>query len=150
MNQQVNKDSEHLRLLAIFYYILAGLTLFPVLFGFIYLLFGILFGVVLSSVPQKAGEPPAALFGGIFAGVGFVLIAIFATLGLLILKAGRNLSKKTGYTFCFAIGCLICLWMPLGTILGVFTLIALSRDSVKALFDGRSFEQYGATPPNWQ
>jgi hypothetical protein len=34
----------------------------------------------------------------------------------------------------FVIACIECLFMPFGTILGVFTLIVLSRESVKKLF----------------
>jgi hypothetical protein len=45
---------------------------------------------------------------------------------------------------------LICLWMPLGTVLGVFTIIVLTRESVKAIFNGQNSPQFGNTPPNWQ
>lgn len=148
MNQQTNQDVEHLKILSIFFYVLAGLTLFPVFFGLIYMLMGVLFGVVLFSA-QRPGEPPAALFGGIFVIIGGVILTIFLTLGILIFKTGRNLSKKTSYTFCFVIACLICLWIPFGTVLGVFTIITLNRDSVRALFNGQNYGQFGNTPPNW-
>ncbi|HEY8563496.1 MAG TPA: hypothetical protein VIL74_24165 [Pyrinomonadaceae bacterium] len=153
MNREVYKDAEHLKILSICFYVLSGLTLFPVLFGLIYIVFGIFFGVALSSVETtRPGEaPPPAFLGGFFIVFGLIFAGIFGTLGVLILKAGRNLSKRQGYTFCFVVACLVCLWMPLGTVLGIFTIIVLTRDSVKALFEGRSPQQFGAAPPhNWQ
>ena len=35
---------------------------------------------------------------------------------------------------CLVVGALECMMMPFGTVLGVFTLIALTKPSVKALF----------------
>ena len=152
MNRQVNQDAEHLKILSILFYVLSGLTLFPVLFGFIYVVFGVFFGVALSAEPHRAGEPPPAFLGGFFVIFGLIFVAIFGVLGVLILKAGRNLSKRQGYTFCFVVACLVCLWMPLGTVLGIFTIIVLTRDSVKGLFDGRNrYQSYDNQPPhNWQ
>jgi hypothetical protein len=50
------------------------------------------------------------------------------------LIAGRSLATHRHYWFAFAIACLECLFIPFGTILGVFTIIVLSREPVKALF----------------
>jgi membrane protein YqaA with SNARE-associated domain len=44
------------------------------------------------------------------------------------------LAKHSLYWFAFAIACVECLFIPFGTILGVFTIIVLSREPVKALF----------------
>jgi hypothetical protein len=150
MNNQVNQDLEHLKILSILFYVLAGLCLLPVIFGLFYAVMGLFFGAAMMSAdfPNNQGPPPA-LFGGIFVIVGGMLVVIFTTLGILILKTGRNLAKKQNYTFSFVIACLICLWMPLGTILGVFTIIVLMRDSVKAIFNGQNYSQFN-NPPNWQ
>jgi cytochrome bd-type quinol oxidase subunit 2 len=152
MNNQVNQDLEHLKILSICYYVLAGLCVFPMLYGVLYTVMGVVFGAVFlaADVPQGRNDPPAALFGGIFVFFGLVIIAIFLTLGLLILKTGRNLSKRDNYTFCFVISCIICIFMPLGTILGIFSIIVLTRESVKGLFEGRGYSGYGNTPQNWQ
>lgn len=148
---QVNQDLEHLKILSILFYVLAGLCLFPMLFGLLYMVMGIFFGATMMSadLPTRPGEPPPALFGGIFVFVGLAISLIFGVIGFLALKTGKNLSKKQGYTFCFVVACLVCLWMPLGTILGVFTIIVLMRDSVKAIFNGQNYSQFG-NPPNWQ
>jgi hypothetical protein len=71
-------------------------------------------------------------------GAGCFLIVI----GLLIeamtactLLAGYNLSRKKRYLFCFFIACIYCIQIPLGTILGVFTIVVLARPGVRELFD---------------
>jgi hypothetical protein len=68
-----------------------------------------------------------------------VLGAVFFLAGVImaicILIAARCLSRRKGYSFALVIACLECLFVPFGTILGVFTIVALSRESVKALFE---------------
>jgi hypothetical protein len=55
-------------------------------------------------------------------------------MAICILIAGRCLSRRKGYSFALVIACIECLFVPFGTILGVFTIVALSRESVRALF----------------
>ena len=50
--------------------------------------------------------------------------------------AGRCLNERRHYTFCMVMAGIACMFMPFGTILGVFTIIVLVRPSVKALFNG--------------
>lgn len=150
MNNQVNQDTEHLKILSICHYVLAGLCLFPLLYGLFYVVMGVFFGAMIASTPQSKDGPPPALFGGIFVVIGLFISVIALAVGILLVKAGRNLAKQQSYTFCLVIACIACLFMPFGTILGIFTIIVLMRDSVKALFNGQSFQQFGNTPPNWQ
>jgi len=56
-------------------------------------------------------------------------------MAISILMAGRSLALRKRYTFAFIIACIECLFFPFGTILGVFTIVTLSRESVKALFE---------------
>jgi hypothetical protein len=55
-------------------------------------------------------------------------------MAICILIAGRSLGLRKRYSFALVIACIECLFVPFGTILGVFTIVALSRESVKALF----------------
>ena len=48
--------------------------------------------------------------------------------------AGRYLSQQRHYTFCLVMAAVACMFMPFGTVLGVFTIIVLVRESVKELF----------------
>jgi hypothetical protein len=56
------------------------------------------------------------------------------------LFTGYNLSRKKRYMFCFVDACICCIQVPLGTILGVFTIVVLARPGVKELFDRDSAE----------
>lgn len=150
MNQQINQDAEHLRILSICHYVLAGLCVFPLLYGIFYMFMGVFFGVMIANAPQGRNEPPAALFGGIFVFIGLIISVVSLVFGILLYKSGRNLSKFQNHTFCFVIACIACVFMPFGTILGIFTIIVLMRESVKALFGGQNYRQFGNTPPNWQ
>lgn len=69
-----------------------------------------------------------AVIGGIFALMGWVF-------AFLVFLAGRKLARHQSRTFCIVIAALCCMMVPLGTLLGVFTLVVLSRQSVQALFD---------------
>src|SRR5213078_1989596 len=72
--------------------------------------------------------------GWLFIALGFLLFLLGIAMALCISIAGRCLSRRKCYTFALVIACLECLFIPFGTILGVFTIVALSRESVKALF----------------
>ena len=131
----MNKDSEHLRLLAIFHYIVAGLAALFSFFPLLYTAMGAFFIWVANHPnPKQTGEPPPELLGWIFIAGGSFFFLLGLTMAVCILIAGRSLAMRKRYLFAFVIACVECIFMPFGTVLGVFTIIALSRESVKALF----------------
>lgn len=126
-----NQDEEHLRLLAIFHYVVAGLTALFACFPLIHL--GI--GVFMLVKPEAfKPRPPPEFLAWIFIGVAAAIILAGWTLALLFVLAGRNLTRRRRYLFCQVVAGIGCLFMPFGTVLGVFTLLVLSRPSVKELF----------------
>jgi hypothetical protein len=146
VHPQAFADAEHLKLLAVFHYVLAGLA---VLFGslpIIHVLFGIM--MVNSKIPMPpppsgaTGAPvmtgfPAA-FGWMFIVMGSAFIFISWVYAGLMFYSGRCLSARRKWTFSFVMACISCIQVPLGTALGVFTILVLQRPSVKALFDRQS------------
>ena len=58
----------------------------------------------------------------------------FASSGVLNLISGICLRARKGRTFSLVVAGLNCLHIPLGTVLGVFTIIVLIRDSVRELY----------------
>ena len=56
-------------------------------------------------------------------------------LAAAMIAAGRMLRRRKSRTACQVIAALECLLMPLGTLLGVFTLMALSQDRAQEIFD---------------
>ena len=129
----MNKDLEHLKLLSIFHYVYAGLTALFSCFPIIHVGLGVLF-ILMPETAGGGGDPPPKLMGWIFIGVGLAIIVIGWTVAILRAIAGRCLARRRAYWYCFAIAILDCLSVPLGTVLGVFTLIVLVRPTVKALF----------------
>jgi hypothetical protein len=132
MESSMDQDREHLRLLAIFYYIWAG---FQALGGLVGLAF-IGMGIFITASPQIAhtNNPPPPWFGAIFAGLGALVMVTFEAVAALSYLTGRFLSRRQHHTFCVVISALNCMYMPLGTALGVFTILVLQRPSVRTLF----------------
>jgi hypothetical protein len=131
----MNSDAEHLRLLSVFHYVVAGLAALFSLFPLLYAGMGgfFLWAARHPSINQN-GQPPPPFLGWIFIGIGMFGVVLGITIAIFILLAGRALSNRNHYLLAFVVACLECLFMPFGTVLGVFTLIVLSRESVKQLF----------------
>src|SRR5437667_9799327 len=131
----MNQDREHLRLLAIFHYVVAGLAGLFSFFPLLYTTIGAIFIFVARHGTPKPGEDlPPEFLGWIFVGLGSFLLLLGIAMAICILIAGRCLSRFKCYSFTLVIACVECLFIPFATILGVFTIIVLSRESVKALF----------------
>ncbi len=137
-------DLEHLKLLSIFHYIVGAIML---LFSFLPLIHvGIGLFMILSpeSLIDNGGEQPPAFVGWLFAIIGAIVCAIGLAISICTILSGRFLSRKIKYMYSFVMACIECLFMPFGTILGVFTIIVLSRDSVKVIY-GRKEKSENAT-----
>jgi hypothetical protein len=64
-------------------------------------------------------------------GVWFVMSAV------LNLISGAALLKRKWRMFSIVVAALNCLHMPLGTVLGAFTIIVLLRDSVREVYEAQ-------------
>ena len=127
------QDEDQLKLLSIFHYVVAALAGVFASFPIIHLTLGLLFIFCPNEFATK-GEPPPAILGWIFVGFASVFILLGWTFAAFVFAAGRCLAKRRRYLFCLVMGGVECLFMPFGTVLGVFTILVLSRDSVKQLF----------------
>jgi protein-S-isoprenylcysteine O-methyltransferase Ste14 len=132
MNAALTKtDIEHLRLLAIFHYVLGGMTVLCGFFPIIHLSMGI------AMVTGEMGQPPPPPFmGWMFVIVAtFMMLLFWLTAGLMIV-AGGNLKRRRKRMFCLVTAALgMIVLQPLGLALGIFTVIVLSRDAVRAAFE---------------
>jgi hypothetical protein len=131
----MNEDSEHLRLLSIFHYLVAGVAAFCSFFPLLYTAMGFVF-ITLSHRPptNPAQQPPSPALGWAFVVLGIFLFLLGAIFAIVVAFAGRSVSRRNHYWFAFVVACVECIFVPFGTILGVFTIIVLSRESVKTLF----------------
>src|SRR5882724_9376431 len=131
----MDRDTEQLNLLAIFHYVVAGLAALFSFFPLLYTTIGAIFIFAARHGTAKPGEDlPPEFLGWIFAVLGSLLFLVGIAMAICILIAGRSLAFRKRYTFVLVMACIECLFIPFGTILGVFTIVVLSRESVKALF----------------
>jgi hypothetical protein len=142
----MTQDEDHLRLLSIFHYVVGGLAGLFSLIPIVHVVLGLLF----IAAPEKFagnGQPPPAFLGWIFVLLGVMFIVLGLVVAGCVVAAGRFLAQRKHYTFCLVTAGVECLFMPFGTVLGVFTIIVLMRDSVKQLFRGATPMQGSGAPP---
>ncbi len=134
-DQQSRRDAEHLKLLSIFHFILAALGLLGIAFiAFHFVLMSAIFMNPEMWKNQKGGPPPEIFFKLIMGGYAFGVVVIL-TGGVLNLLSGLFIRKRRHRMFSIIIGGLNCLHVPFGTLLGVFTILVLSRESVRKTYE---------------
>jgi hypothetical protein len=143
----MTQDEDHLRLLSIFHYVVGGLAGLFALFPIFHLVFGLVFILAPGKFEGK-GEPPPAFIGWMLVIFAAVFITIGWVFAAFVLTAGRFLGKRRHYLFCLVMGGVECIFMPFGTVLGVFTIIVLMRESVKQLFTASNALQATAAVPD--
>ena len=123
-----DRDAEHLRLLSIFHYVAGGLLAFFGCFPIIHIVVGILMvrGTLQTNPPTPAGY--------VFILIGSCMVLTAWGLAICLFVSGRFLKERRHYMFSMVIAAISCLQIPFGTILGVFTIIVLSRPSVKMIY----------------
>lgn len=126
----LSQEEHNLNLLSTFHYIMGALTALFACIPIIHLVVGI------------------TMFAGGFNGGGmaprnialiFIILAAFVILfgwifAILIILCGRRLKERRSYDYCLVIAFMECLIVPVGTVLGIFSIITLTKDSVKQLF----------------
>jgi uncharacterized membrane protein len=123
-------NNKHLDLLAIFYFVLGGLTALNAL----------VFTGVKGEMNQTMSAQPNPISSLLQLTVLFLIIAT-----VLLILAGINLKKRKNYTFVQVAAAITCLGFPVGTILGVCTLIAINAPESKSEF---GVEEGAAPPPS--
>jgi hypothetical protein len=129
---QTSKDESDLRMLSVFHYVwsaLIGCSSLGIVGYFL-----IIAGAIASAPTHGENPQNAEAAGAVTAGVGVVFGLVMVVLFILHLLAAAGLKKKTRYGLAMAMSAMACLSVPLGTALGVWTMMVLQRPSVKALF----------------
>ena len=124
-----NKDEDHLKILSILHYVMAGLMALGIL-GLIGHF--MLMNTVMTNPAfiEDGGSPPPQELIGMMR--GFYVVAAFFLIIEIVLNflCARSLKANNNRILCFITSGLNCLNMPLGTALGVFTIVVLMRPSV--------------------
>jgi len=132
----MDQTRAHLDLLGIFHYVSAGLSL---LCGGLYAVVFVAMAGAMKSLADRAPRgadqiPPEFLW--MFGGIGVLMLAIAAGTALMAGVAGWCLRARKAWIYCVIVAALSLLSAPIGTVLGIFTLIVLMRPEAKALFGG--------------
>ena len=134
---RIKDDATQLKLLTIFHFIGSGLAVIGL--GFLllhYSLVSMIFTNPQMWEGQKSGPPPQqffTLFKWFYVIGGGFLIASAVT----NLLSGLWIKARKNRIFSLIVAGFNCMHMPLGTMLGVFTMVVLMRDSVRGLYEGR-------------
>ena len=86
------------------------------------------------SGPDAGQVVPFFVVGGVFMAIGGFLALIGLTISMLIIVMGWRLIARKSYRFCITMAAIECVFMPLGTILGILTIFLLADQSVKESF----------------
>jgi hypothetical protein len=135
---QRNIDADHLNLLAVFHFVGAGLAVLGMLFLFAHYMFmHAIFANPAMWQNQKQPPPPPELFAMfaifkwfyVIGGLWLILSMILNILSGLFLRATKH------RTFSLVVAGINCLHIPLGTVLGIFTIVILVRESVREMYE---------------
>lgn len=143
------EDTEHLSALSVGHFLMAGfsaLSLIPLLaYGMLGASLAEQIGreasLTMGDITGQAGVDPLAGADTMLQDFGTLLTALFiaaivftvvTVIGFFLI--GLKIRQRQWWTFCYLSAWGECLAFPFGTILGIFTIIVLSRPTVKQLF----------------
>jgi hypothetical protein len=149
MAELVDRDEEHIRLLALFHYVAAGVTFVLGSFPLIHVTIGVVFMLISHFAPPGASEreTPPMFIGAMLATMGGAFVAAGWTLAVLHYFTARFLKQRRRYTFCLlvsAFSSLVCMFTT--GVVSVATIIVLVRPRVREMFG----EGGSATPKTVQ
>ena len=121
--QQIER---RLNLLSIFHLLLGALNCV--------LSLGFLMNAISEGQAENAGVIAAIGDYWIHLTIDLFLCVFFLVAGIFMLIASRRLRNYRSRVFCVLVAGIECVIIPFGTILGVLTLITISRDSAIRLF----------------
>jgi len=139
----MSEDESNLNSLALAHYIVGGVMALFSCMPLIHMTVGLFILIGEESFMFEEGEDfPSQIMGWMFFLIGLLCFLVGQVSSILIIVSGRFIKKRKKRIFSFFMACVACLGAPLGTILGVFTIIVLSRDSVKRIYGEGEVMEY--------
>ncbi len=128
---QQQQDEAHLNLLRIFHFIWGGLLALMGLLPIFHVAIGIM---MLTGTFDDSGEPVPAVLGWMFILFGGFIVLLAEVIAGLNIYSAIQMGKRRRRLLSIVVAGFNCTFMPLGTVLGIFTIIVLMRESVKAAY----------------
>lgn len=125
------RDTGHLKILAIFYYVGAAWSVLVAIGGILYLSFA---ETPIVNPGDAAEVHSAEIANPMIHAIGGGMLAWGVLGALFYFLTARGLTTGGYQALIYVVAILTLLSFPLGTILGVFTLVVMNRPSVKARF----------------
>ena len=141
----MDENLQYLKLLSIFHYVVGGLAALFACFPIMYIAIGIL-AVYAPGTMDSEGDAMPACIGWIFIITGGGLMLLGWAFAVCIIVAGRYLARQVHYLFCMVIAAIECIFMPFGTVLGVFTIVVLAKPPVKEMFEQLAVSKPSGAP----
>lgn len=126
------RDAEHLRTLAICHYVCGGLTILLSMCGIFYLFMGAM--MLRDPASFNPAAPADRSLGLFFTAFGGVIVGAGWLVGALTIYSGRCIARRRRRVFSLVMAGVNCPWIPIGTVLGVFTFVVLMRESVRRAY----------------
>lgn len=138
MRDQRKIDADHMKLLSIFHFVFGGFALLGLSLLFLHWL-------MMHSVFERPemwkgqpGPPPPKEMAAVFNWFYIIFGSCIIVAAVANVVSGWLIRKRRARVFSLVVAALNCVGMPFGTILGVFSLMVLLRDSVAELYEGVS------------
>lgn len=131
-------DADHLNLLSIFHFVGGGMAFLGILFLMAHcaMVHSIFTNAALWQDQKNA--PPPALFWHILIWIYLAGTIWLITSAILNILSGIFLRARKCRTFSCIVAGINCVHIPLGTVLGIFTIVVLSRESVAQLYEAEA------------
>ncbi|MFI4847458.1 MAG: hypothetical protein ACIAZJ_00040 [Gimesia chilikensis] len=137
---KTEKIEKHLDVIGILFMVLAGFSLLMVLFIPVH--FMMMQSVMNMDFPRPhEGPDPRKMFREMQSAfiVLYVLVGVLSlAFGGFLLATGINIRRKRHFTLCVVGSALICISFPLGTALGIWSLLTLYDKHTRPLFAERT------------
>jgi len=135
----MNEEANYLKILAIFHFVVAGIAGLFACFPIFHLIIGLsmLTGQFFPSETGAEFPFPFTLFGLMFTLIPAAIIFLGWAFAIALAISGYFLLRKQHHLFCLIMAGISCIFMPFGTVLGVFTIVLLMQPYIKNQFHNK-------------
>lgn len=128
-------DVSQLSLLSILHYVWGGLGMICGCIPSIHVSMGVMLVLEPEAMSGSSGEAPPPELGYFFIVMGLFAIAIAWALAICVIVSGNYLKQQRRRMFSIIVAAVSCASFPIGTALGVFTIVVLMRPSVIRMYE---------------